>query len=188
MSDTMDIAARRSRQLRLDPRTTLVARRTAGAVFLMLLVSACGAPPPPTQDASGRAGLIVGLPDGSFSATCVTFEGTEISGQALLRQSGIDVTMDEGNALGSLVCSIGGEGCRYPDETCLCRCRGAGPCSYWAYFNWTDGNGWVYAVQGARLRLLRDGDLDAWIWLDRSLPGDEIPLPPDEFTFDSVCG
>jgi hypothetical protein len=132
--------------------------------------------------------LLVAASDGSFSSTCVSFEGSEISGQDLLRRSGFEVIVDSGNALGTLVCSIGGEGCRFPDEPCLCRCRGVGPCSYWAYFNWTSENGWIYAVQGARLRQLQDGDLDAWIWLDRSLPTDELRLPPSEFTFESVCG
>jgi hypothetical protein len=118
----------------------------------------------------------------------VTFEESGFSGEDLLRQSGLPVTLDAGNALGTLVCSIAEEGCRFPDEACLCRCRGAGPCSYWAYFNWDDEDGWTYAVQGARLRQVQDGDLDAWIWLDRSLPSDELPLPPSELTFERICG
>jgi hypothetical protein len=157
------------------------------AIGLTVLLTACGAAPAATASASGRAGLIVGQGDGSFSATCVLFEGSEISGEDLLRRSGIAVTMDVGNPLGTLVCSIDDGGCTFPDEACLCQCRGAGPCSYWAYFNWDADDGWVYAVQGARLRTLRDGDLDAWLWLDRSLPGDQIPLPPPDLTFDSIC-
>ncbi|MBF8255592.1 MAG: hypothetical protein HW375_499 [Anaerolineales bacterium] len=161
--------------------------RRAGAVAAFLLLAACGTSTPAAQ-VPGRAGLIVGLSDGSFTTTCVTFEGSGFSGEDLLRQSGLPVTLDAGNALGTLVCSIAEEGCRFPDEACLCRCRGAGPCSYWAYFNWDDEDGWTYAVQGARLRQVQDGDLDAWIWLDRSLPSDELPLPPSDLTFDSICG
>jgi len=160
----------------------------AGAILLSVVLAACGGASTSPSPTSGRAGLIVGSGDGSFSATCVSFEGAEISGEALLRQSGIAVTADAGNALGTLVCSIAEVGCAFPDEACLCRCRGGGACSYWAYFHWSDEGGWVYAVQGARLRLLHDGDLDAWIWLDRSLPSDEIALPPPDLTFESVCG
>jgi hypothetical protein len=161
--------------------------RRAGAAAVCILMAACGAAPSSSPASVGRAGLIIGLSDGSFSTTCVTFQGTEITGEALLRQSGLPVTLDAGNALGSLVCSISGEGCNFPDEACLCRCRGAGPCSYWAYFTWDENDGWTYSVQGARLRQLHNGDLDAWIWLDRSLPSDELPLPPSDLTFDSIC-
>jgi hypothetical protein len=167
-------------------RATLPFLRRAAAAAVFLLLAAC-ASTTPTPAASGRAGLIVGLSDGSFSTACVTLAGTDFSGEDLLRDSGLRVTLDAGNALGTLVCSIADQGCRFPDEACLCRCRGAGPCSYWAYFTWDVEHGWTYAVQGARLRMLQDGDLDAWIWLDRSLPGDELPLPPPDLTFDAVC-
>ena len=166
---------------------TLRSVRRAAAAAAFLLLAACGTSAP-LAPVSGRAGLIVGLSDGSFTTTCVVFEGSDFSGEDLLRQSGLAVTLDAGNTLGSLVCSIAEEGCRFPDEACLCRCRGTGPCSYWAYFNWGDEDGWTYAVQGARLRQVQDGDLDAWIWLDRSLPSDELPLPPSDLTFDSICG
>ena len=166
---------------------TLRSARRAAAAAAFLLLAACGTSAPPAQ-VSGRAGLIVGLSDGSFTTTCVTFEGSGFSGEDLLRQSGLPVALDAGNALGTLVCSIAEEGCRFPAEACLCRCRGAGPCSYWAYFNWDDEDGWTYAVQGARLRQVQDRDLDAWIWLDRSLPSDELPLPPSELTFERICG
>jgi hypothetical protein len=161
-------------------------RSAAAAAFLLL--AACRAPEPATAMVSGRAGLIVGHGDGSFSATCVGFEGSDIRGEDLLRASGLAFSLDSGNALGSLVCSIAGEGCAFPDEACLCRCRGAGPCSYWAYFNWDADNGWVYAVQGATLRRLHDGDMDAWIWLDRALAAGDVPVPPAEMTFETVCG
>jgi hypothetical protein len=162
--------------------------RRATAAGLFVVLAACAVAPSPASEGSGRAGLIVGLPDGSFASACVTFAGGEISGQDLLRESGFAVTMDEGNALGTLVCSIAGEGCAFPDQPCLCHCRGAGPCSYWAYFNRTDEGAWAYAVQGARLHRLRDGDLDAWIWIDRSLAPEDVPTPPENLTFENVCG
>jgi len=169
------------------PALTTLAPGFVGVVAFALLLAACGGATPSSTVSSGRAGLIIGHPDGSFTSTCVAFEGNDIRGDDLLRASGLPVTLDAGNALGTLVCSISGEGCGFPDEPCLCHCRGAGPCSYWAYFNWDRDTGWSYAVQGARLRRIHDGDLDAWIWLDRSLPGAALPLPPPELDFASVC-
>jgi hypothetical protein len=170
----------------ISPRMKSPIGRVSVAATCLLLAACAAATPSPS--AAGRAGLVVAHSDGSFSATCVTFEGAEISGEDLLRDSGFEVSLDSGNALGSLVCSIGNDGCAFPDEACLCRCRGAGPCSYWAYFNWDTDSGWTYAVQGAKLRRVHDGDLDAWVWLDRSLPGEAVPLPPADFTFESICG
>ena len=67
---------------------TLRSVRRAGAAAAFLLLAACGTSAPPAQ-VSGRAGLIVGLSDGSFTTTCVTFEGSGFSGEDLLRQSGL---------------------------------------------------------------------------------------------------
>jgi|SRR3990170_230224 len=154
-------------------------------VVLLWALAACT--PPASSADSGRAGLVVGYPDGSFATTCVDFEGAEVSGEELLRSSGIPVAMDRANPMGPMVCSIGGEGCDFPSEGCLCACRGTGGCSYWAYLNWRPPDGWSYGVQGAGQRRLSDGDMDAWIWLERALPGDDLPRPPAEFTFDTVC-
>jgi len=159
--------------------------RAARAAFVFLMLAACALPTP--SSGTGRAALVVVHGDGSFEQACVRFEGETIRGDELLRRSGLAVAFDEGNPLGTLVCSVDGEGCAFPAEDCLCRCRGGGACSYWAYFNREANGDWTYAVQGARLRTLRDGDMDAWIWLDRSLPTDDIPLPPEHLTFDAVC-
>jgi len=156
-----------------------------GLVVGLWTLAACT--PQRSSQATGRAVFVVGYPDGSFTTTCVRFEGAEISGEALLRTSGVPVAMDTTNPMGPLVCSIGDQGCDFPGEACLCACRGTGGCSYWAYLNWRPPDGWSYGVQGAGQRRLSDGDMDAWIWLERALPGDDLPRPPAEFTFDTVC-
>lgn len=156
-----------------------------GWVVCLWMLTACT--PEPPSDTSGRAGLVVGYPDGSFASNCVRFEGPEISGEGLLRESGVPVVMDSTNPMGPLVCAIGDEGCDFPNEGCLCACRGAGGCSYWAYLNWNPEHGWIYGAQGAGLRRLHDGDMDAWIWLDRALPSDELPTPPADIVFQTVC-
>lgn len=158
-----------------------------GSAFL--LASALGAcQAAPEVPASGRAGLIVGLPDGSFATACVPLEGSQLSGHDLLLASGLSLSIDATNPMGPLVCAIEGQGCDFPAEDCLCACRGFGGCSYWAYFNWDEEGGWRYSALGAGMRQVDDGALDAWIWLDRSLPGGELPVPPPELTFAAICG
>ncbi len=165
---------------RLPPRPTVVL-----ALALAFAAGACS--PPEAAAEPGRAGLILGLPDGSFQSACVTFDGPEISGDGLLRATGWASALDPRNPMGPLVCAIEGEGCDFPTEDCLCRCRGVGGCSYWAYFEWDEAQGWDYSALGAGMDRVRPGDLNAWIWLDRSLPGDTLPLPPADFSFASIC-
>ncbi|HKY83663.1 MAG TPA: hypothetical protein VJ160_02445 [Anaerolineales bacterium] len=159
--------------------------RHAGVASLWVL-AACA--PPASSTIRSRAGLVVGHGDGSFATTCVIFEGSEISGEELLRDSGIPVSLDAANPMGSLVCAIGDEGCDFPRQDCLCACRGSGGCSYWAYFNWAREGVWNYGSLGAGQRRVRDGDMDAWIWLDRAHPSDDLPTPPVEISFETVCG
>lgn len=143
------------------------------------------------QDAGapdGQAAILVAHGDGAITTACVPVEGDDFTGEDLLRRSEIDAAVEPTNPLGLLVCGIEGEGCDFPNEPCLCECRSLGACSYWAYFHLDPQGRWVYAVEGARLRTVHDGDVDLWIWLDRSLPGDELPLPPAEAAFETACG
>ena len=165
------------------PRAVLL--RFASLTSLWIL-AACARPA--TSDVHSRAGLVVGHGDGSFTTTCVSFEGAEISGEDLLNDSGVAVSLDATNPMGPLVCAIGDEGCDFPRQDCLCSCRSAGGCSYWAYFTWSGEDGWSYGALGAGQRRVGDGDMDAWIWLNRALPGDSLPTPPAEITFETVCG
>ncbi len=162
-----------------------VSLRHAWIASLWILAACAPAAP---SDVRSRAGLVIGHADGSFTTTCVSFEGTETSGEDLLRNSGIAVSLDATNPMGPLVCAIGEEGCDFPRQDCLCACRGTGGCSYWAYFTWAGEDGWSYAALGAGQRRVRDGDMDAWIWLEGAQPGDDLPTPSPEITFDSVCG
>ena len=156
----------------------------AAAALGLLAMSSCAAPP---EAVGGRAAIVVVHGDGTIATDCVAFEGETLNGAELLRRSRFSSSVDAANPLGTLVCAIDGEGCSFPQDSCLCQCRGPGGCSYWAYFNLDPDGGWTYAVQGARLRALKGGDVDAWVWLDRSLPGGELPLPPGDVNFPSVC-
>ena len=161
-------------------------RFTGGLALCVMALAACL--PASTTGAGGRAGIVVRHSDGRLRTACVSFQGGTISGEDLLAGSGFDLRLDAANALGSLICSIDGEGCAFPEESCLCRCDQPGSCGYWAYFDWDEERGsWSYASQGARLRLLSDGDLDAWVWLDSTGAEAVEAALPEGVGFEQVC-
>ena len=168
------------------PQPALHPQFIGSLTLCVVVLTACVATS--TTGAGGRAGLVVRHGDGRLQTACVSFQGDTISGEDLLAGSGFDVRLDAANALGSLICSIDGEGCAFPEESCLCRCDQPGSCGYWAYFVW-DGQraSWSYASQGARLRLLGDGDLDAWVWLTSSGPEDVAAALPQDVAFEDIC-
>jgi hypothetical protein len=133
-------------------------------------------------DPTGQAGLVVDLGDGTVIERCLAVaDGT--TGEALLRQAGLDVVVEAG-PLGSLVCRIQGQGCDFPDEPCLCHCPGGPGCTYWTYST-LEGGRWRYSHLGAQARLLRPGDVDGWAWG----PGEEgRGAEPPLRTFDALCG
>jgi hypothetical protein len=125
--------------------------------------------------------------DGSIETACVEFAGTEIRGYELLQLSESEEIVDASNSMGVLVCSIDGQGCAFPEEDCLCQCRGIGACTYWAYFTRAPGEEWVYSPLGASAQPVRSGDLEGWVWLSgTSRAGPEVPPLPD-LTFEEVC-
>jgi hypothetical protein len=63
---------------------------------------------------------------------------------------------------GAAVCRIEGVGCDFPEEQCFCECLGS-ECAYWSYWHLENGE-WVYAGRGASLHMVRDGDIEAWVW------------------------
>jgi hypothetical protein len=130
-----------------------------------ILLAACAPAETPAPAEPGLAALIIIGPDREPDVTCVTFEAAYVSGKELLELAGIPTTLDERNPMGALVCAIGGQGCAYPDEECLCQCQGLGDCAYWASFVRTPPGSWTYAGQGVSTQRLRSGDLYAWVWL-----------------------
>jgi hypothetical protein len=157
-----------------------------GLGLLVALLAGCASAP--QTGGGGRVALIVRHGDGQLETACVSYEGESISGEELLATSGFAVRLDAANAMGSLICSIDGEGCAFPEEPCLCQCDQPGACGYWAYFGWDPQRGaWTYAAQGARLRQLHDGDLDAWVWLTSTGPDAAMAAIPQDIAFEDVC-
>ncbi|MGL4650308.1 MAG: hypothetical protein ACRC1H_12950, partial [Caldilineaceae bacterium] len=128
-----------------------------------------------------RAGLLVVKGDGSTLTRCVEFAEQSVSGYDLLAASGIALS-SEPAAMGVTICSLDGEGCGFPQESCFCQCQGS-PCVYWSY--WTLGDeGWSYANLGAGNQRVRDGDVQAWVW--GAGTSGEAPEPPSA-TFGDIC-
>ena len=162
-------------------------RRSAVACLFLVGAWAMAGCIPEADGPRARAGLVIVHGDGSVQTACVEFEGPEAHGYEVLQIAEADEIVDAGNSMGVLVCSIGGEGCDFPADDCLCECRAPGSCTYWAYFTRAPGEGWVYSPLGASLRPVVDGDLEAWVWLSgTSRAGPEMPPVPD-LTFEEVC-
>jgi len=130
-----------------------------------------------------RAGLVIQLGDGSVRTYCIAFPEPTITGDALLRRSGLDVRADV-SALGTTVCRIDETGCDHPREACWCHCRtlGAG-CTYWGY-NTLEGDRWSFSVLGAAARVVRDGDVDGWAWGQGAIVAGAAP---PVMTFEDLC-
>jgi len=149
-----------------------------------LALTACGTAPA----GSHRAGLVVVHGDGSVQTACVDFSQAEISGLELLDQSGLDYQLDASNPMGALVCKVGSEGCDFPAQDCLCQCSLGQTCRYWGYFNRQAGADWVYAVSGPSSQKVRDGDVDAWVWLTGDEASQSVPPELTNLGFDQICG
>ena len=135
------------------------------------------------QPSEAVAGLVVQLGDGTVRDFCVGLGADERTGIELLRLSGIEVIAED-TPLGSMVCRIGGDGCRFPDEPCWCRCQDLGAdCTYWSYNTLVDGR-WVYSDLGPAARTVRHGDVDGWAWGRGSVSSG---AQPPARTFERVC-
>lgn len=141
----------------------------------------------PEAGSVGQAGLVVIHSDGSQQSTCLTFPGESITGLELLAASGWDYQVDAANPMGVLVCKIDDEGCAFPEDSCLCECRGVGVCQYWAYFNRDPGGEWVYGFLGASGRQVKDGAVDAWVWLTSANAGDAAAPVLGDLAFEDIC-
>jgi hypothetical protein len=130
-----------------------------------------------------RAGIVVVYGDGRIERQCVAFAGESISGYELLQAAGLALSVEAG-AIGPTVCSIGGEGCSYPQESCFCRCQGS-PCVYWSYWRMGEEGAWRYQVLGAGNTRVRNGDVEGWSWAEGTTRDAE---EPPAVSFAEVCG
>ncbi|MGH2536119.1 MAG: hypothetical protein ACRDHL_01855 [Candidatus Promineifilaceae bacterium] len=153
---------------------------TAAVPWLTLLAALLGLSGLAQTQAPNRAGVVVSLGDGRVLSRCVSFDAPQVSGQELLAATGLDVAVSQ-QGLGQLTCQIEGIGC--PADDCLCRCRGGVDCVYWSYWH-LQGDGWVYAQDGASAHAVRPGEVDGWAWAAGSVSQASSP-PPTSFA--EVC-
>ncbi len=128
------------------------------ALLLLVVLSAAARPLPAAAQAEHHAGLVVDFRDGRVIVRVVAFTGDSITGVELLQRSGLSVAL----LAGAAVCAVEDVGCAPTPQDCFCQCRG-GECLYWSYFH-LEGGAWVYAPTGAASHILRDGDVDGWVW------------------------
>lgn len=160
---------------RMVKATRLVTLITA---TLALLITAS---PAHAQDEPGHAGLVIVHGDGKVTEQCVAFSEASISGYELLKRAGLLLNVEAG-AVGTTVCSIDGEGCSYPKESCFCRCQSS-PCVYWSYWRHSP-EGWQYQNLGAAYTRVRNGDVEGWHWSAGTVT--DSKAPPD-VSFASIC-
>lgn len=108
-----------------------------------------------------KVALVVDFGDGRYVTRCVEFVEDEITGEEVLKRSGLNVIF-EYSSTGAAVCKIEDVGCDFPSEPCFCDCQGS-DCVYWSYWYVENGK-WVYASEGAAGRTVRDGDMEGWAW------------------------
>jgi hypothetical protein len=152
------------------------------ALLFLLLVLGGLLPAPVAAQEENQAGLVVVYGDGRVVQQCVRFAEETISGYDLLRRSGLPSSV-EASAIGPTVCSIGGEGCSFPQESCFCRCQGS-PCVYWSYWRLEAGGSWRYQALGAGNTLVADGDVEGWHWAEGTTR--DAAAPP-AVTFAEIC-
>lgn len=155
--------------------------RIALDVFFALVAS--GLPLSATaQDGPHRAGVVVTHDDGATVTRCVSFAENVISGYELLARSGLELAV-EANATGATVCSLDGQGCAFPEQSCFCKCQGS-PCVYWSYWRLDDG-GWNYQTIGAGSTQVTAGTVEGWRWGAGTV--DSATEPP-LLTLAEICG
>jgi hypothetical protein len=161
-------------------KTRRIVRAVLGVFFALV---AGGLPLSATaQDDPHRAGVVVTHDDGATATRCVSFAEDVISGYELLTRSGLELAV-EANATGATVCSLDGQGCAFPEQSCFCKCQGS-PCVYWSYWRLED-DGWSYQTIGAGGTQVTDGAVEGWRWGAGTV--DSATEPP-LLTLAEICG
>ncbi len=139
-------------------------------VLTVLATLACGPGARQGQEgnAAAAAGLAVFHGDGSQKLVLTSFSGDEISGVALIEQSGVPFVSTYNASLNSVaVCRLDNEGCGDP-ERCFCDSG-----RYWSVWR-ADGSGvWSKSETGVSAIVLKDGDIMGMVWGD----GETAPPP-----------
>jgi hypothetical protein len=117
--------------------------------------------------AAHHAEVVVEHANGTSLAVCVGFAAPTISGVDLIRQTGIEVDMQQYGGAGEAVCQLDNEPQPVPGN-CF------GTSRYWALFVSSRCGGWQYASSGISSQDFSDGDLEGFHYVPQS----GTPGPP----------
>jgi hypothetical protein len=116
----------------------------------------------------------------SNSATfCLSFEEETITGFQALKRTGVAVVAEDWGAGQLTVCSIGGVGCSYPEQSCWCECSGNQECSFWGYYRAHANSPFEFSPVGAATTQVRDGDVEGWRFGPQTARGGNPPKKRD---------
>ncbi len=153
---------------------------------ILLLVLFLLLPGRALAEGPNRVGLVVQFADGQVTTRCLAFSEPEITGEEVLRRSGLSLILDYSFGMGAAVCKIEGDGCDLSrGEECFCRCQGRN-CEYWAYFEGKDDGTWSYLGVGATGHIVRNGSMEGWAWT-KGTTLEEAEVTPPRLTFAEVC-
>ena len=153
-------------------RHVLVSGILAILLSLPLGVAATAVAPGCAGAGPNHAALVVTHADGSSVTKCVAFDTPSISGEQLLKTSGIDWS-GQSFSFGEAVCAIDREPASYTE--CLSKDN------YWATFTSTAGGAWTMAMVGISDIQIHDGDAEGFRYVPTT------GTPPDPGSPKGVC-
>ena len=153
------------------------------AGLLILFASACGGGSQPTTGGDDRGCVNAGSPHHAFlvvehlsgrvRTACVGFTGSQISGDQLMKQSGIAYQAQH-FSFGDAVCAVD----REPASFDQCLPQNA---PYWALWTEASGGSWQQAQVGFTAVELKDGDALGWRYTPADAASPPPPSPPGKF-------
>lgn len=137
----------------------------------------------PVTHAQGpnQIGLVVIHGDGSTVTRCIEFSEPELRGYDLLQHANLELSINA-DSMGTVICSIDGEGCTFPQEDCFCGMN-QDPPRYWSYWRVENGQ-WIYSNLGSSSSIVKPGAIEGWVW--GTGDEDEAQSPPP-YSLDMIC-
>jgi hypothetical protein len=129
-----------------------------------------GAPTCVNSQTAHRAYVVVQHLSGASLQRCVGFDGAQINGDDLMRESGLEYQTQSFTGLGKAVCQVDNEPAQFSE--CFPKDK-----PFWAIFVSTGGAAWAEAQTGYASINLKDGDAIAWQYRAQNASPAPPPLP-----------
>lgn len=131
-----------------------------------------------------HAGLVVEFAKRPAKMFCVSFTESSITAMDLLQRTGLPLSVQDFGGGNLAVCSIDGEGCNYPRQSCWCTCSNLSDCTIWGFYTLESSGAWRFSDQGVVLVIVNDGDVVGWHRAKHTTSGG---APPGPTTLTKVC-